>query len=135
LLDRDAGLNAPDVLPAGNELARPDPGPFKLHLPGGKAWVRVTTDAEVFDHHARSHEFLSPGGGFSEGLATPNVDDASAPREGPGRCWLVEQDGEVGRCEMFVGNSEGPTLVRVSHFISGMHKHIVSRPPRVSGVS
>jgi hypothetical protein len=71
LLDLDAALNLPDVLPPGTEPARLDPGSYKLRLAGGDAWVRVTTVAEVFDEHAESHEFQSPGGAFFEGLATP----------------------------------------------------------------
>jgi hypothetical protein len=111
LLDVDAALNVPDVLPPGTELARLEPGSYKLRLPGGEAWVRVTTGAEVFDDHAESHEFLSPGGIFFEGLATPKSEDLSAPSEGPGHCWLVEQGGDAGTCEMFVATSEGPTPV------------------------
>ena len=112
LLDLAAALNVPDVLPPGAELARLDPGSYKLRLPGGDTWVRVTTDAEVFDDHAESHEFLSPGGAFFEGLATPKSEDSSAPREGPGHCWLGEQDGAGGTCEMFVATPEGPTPVQ-----------------------
>jgi hypothetical protein len=47
-------------------LARLAPGTYKLRLPGGEAWARGTTDAEVFDDHEESHEFLSPGGPFFE---------------------------------------------------------------------
>jgi hypothetical protein len=92
-------------------MARLDPGSYKLRLPGGEAWVRVTTDAEVFEDHAESHEFLSPGGSFFESLATPRSDDPSVPLEGPGHCWLVEPGGAGGTSEMFVATSEGPTPV------------------------
>jgi hypothetical protein len=111
LLDLDAALNVPDVLPPGTELAPLDPGSYKLRLPGGDAWVRVTADSEVFDDHAESHEFLSPGGAFFEGLATPKSEDSSVPREGLGHCWLVEQGGAGGTCEMFVATPEGPIPV------------------------
>jgi hypothetical protein len=62
LLDLDAALNVPNVLPLGTELARLDPGSYKLRLPGGDACERVTTEAKVFDDHPERHEFLSPGG-------------------------------------------------------------------------
>jgi hypothetical protein len=81
LLDLDAALTVPDVLPPETELARLDPGSYKLRLPGGEAWVRVTTDADVFEDHAESHEFLSPGGTCFEGLATPKSEDWSASSE------------------------------------------------------
>jgi hypothetical protein len=112
LLDLDAALNVPDVLPPGTEIARLDPGSYKLRLPGGDAWVRVTTDAEVFDEHAESHGFLSPGGTFFESLAIPRSEESLVPREGLGHCWLVEQGGAGGTCEMFVATPEGPTPVR-----------------------
>jgi hypothetical protein len=79
-----------------------DPGSYKLRLPGGEAWVRVTTDAEVFDEHAESHEFLSPGGAFFESVATPKSEDLSVPRQVLGHFRLVEQGGDGGTCEMFV---------------------------------
>jgi hypothetical protein len=109
LLDLDSALNVPDVLPPGTEMARLDPGSYKLRLPGGEAWVRVTTDADVFDEHAESHEFLSPGGAFFESLATPKSEDSSVPREGLGHCWLVEQGGDAIGVR---GSPEGPTPVR-----------------------
>jgi hypothetical protein len=102
----------PDFLPPGTELVRLDPGSYKLRFPGGDAWVRVTTDAKVFDDHAEIHEFLSPGGIFFEGLATPKLEDSSVPRAGLGHCWLAEQGGDAGACEMFVATPEGPTPVQ-----------------------
>jgi hypothetical protein len=140
LLDLDVALNVPDTLPPGTEMARLDPGSYKLRLPGGEAWVRVTTDAEVFDDHAESHEFLSPGGNFFESLATPKVDDASAPREGPGHCWLVVRGGDAGTCEMFVASPEGPTPVhslgvlldRLSRLSTAGTFDITGQPPSTS---
>jgi hypothetical protein len=41
LFDLDAALNVSDVLPPVAELARLDPGSYKLRHPGGEAWVRL----------------------------------------------------------------------------------------------
>jgi hypothetical protein len=83
LIDLDNALNHLETLPPGTEMARLDPGSYKLRLPGGEAWVRVTTDAEVFEDHAESHEFLSPGGALFDGLATPKSEASSVPPRGP----------------------------------------------------
>jgi hypothetical protein len=107
LLDLDAALNVPDVLPPGAELARLDLGSYKLRLPGKDAWVRVTTDAEVFDDHAESHEFLSPGGSCFESLLTLRSEDTSVPRDGPGHCWLVERGGDAGTYGWQIPNRHG----------------------------
>jgi hypothetical protein len=107
----DLALNREGVLPPGAELARLDPGSYKLRLPGRDAWVRVTTDAEVFDDHPESHEFLSPGGPFFEALAAPPQECASASGAAAGHCWLVEADGGGGTCEMHVLAPEGPRRV------------------------
>ncbi len=88
-----------------------DPGSFKLHLPGGDAWVRVTTDAEVFDDHAESHEFLFPGGHVFETLAAPTPEGASASGAAAGHCWLVEAGGDGGACDMLVLIPEGARRV------------------------
>ena len=111
LSDIDIALNREGVLPPGAELARLDPGSYKLRLPGGQAWVRVTTDAEVFDEHFDSHEFLSPGGPFFETLAAPTPKDASASGAAVGHCWLVESGGAGGACEMFVLTPDGARRV------------------------
>ena len=87
------------------------PALHKLRLPGGDAWVRVTTDAEVFDDHAESHEFLSPGGPLFEALAAPTPEGASASGAAAGHCWLVEAGGDGGACEMLVLTPEGARRV------------------------
>ena len=111
LPDIDRALNREGVLPPGAELARLDPGSYKLRLPGGDAWVRVTTDAEVFDDHAESHEFLSPGGPLFEALAAPTPEGASASGAAAGHCWLVEAGGDGGACEMLVLTPDGARRV------------------------
>ncbi len=111
LSDIDRALNREGVLPPGAELARLDLGSYKIRLPGGDAWVRVTTDAEVFDDHAESHEFLSPGGPLFEALAAPTPDGTSESGAAAGHCWLVEAGGDGGACEMHVLTTDGARRV------------------------
>jgi len=135
LFDLEAAPNVPDVLPPGAALARLDSGSYKLRLPGGDAWVRVTTDAEVFDEHAESHEFLSPGGAFFEGLAAPAVsDDMSMPHESLGHCWLVERGGDAGACEMFVVTPNGPTPVHsLGDLLDRLNRLSIAEPFDIAG--
>ena len=90
---------------------RLDPGSFKLRLPGGDAWVRVTTDAEVFDDHSESHEFPSPGGPLFEALAAQTTEGASASGAAAGHCWLVEAGEDGGACDMLVLTTDGARRV------------------------
>ena len=53
--------------------------------------VRVTTQAEVFDDHFESHEFLSPGGRVFEHLAKTVGSEESADGDLAGRFWLVHK--------------------------------------------
>ena len=101
--------------PSEGDLARRD-GPARWLQRGvlravGDAWVRVTTDAEVFDDHAESHEFLSPGGPLFEALAAPTPEGTSESGMAAGHCWLVEAGGDGATCEMLVLTTDGARRV------------------------
>ena len=53
--------------------------------------VRVTTQAEVFDDHFESHEFLSPGGQLFERIASEclTTDGESGKPASDGKVWLL----------------------------------------------
>ena len=70
LSDLDLALNHPGILPPGVEWRRLDAGSYALRLPGMDQEVRVTTQAEVFDDHFESHQFLSPGGQLFERISS-----------------------------------------------------------------
>jgi len=91
LSELDLALNYPGVLPTGVEWRRLDAGSYGLRLPGMADEARVTTQAEIFDDHFESHQFLSPGGSLFErigGESVTQTDDAVAATEG--RVWMVE---------------------------------------------
>ena len=113
LVELDEALNRPGILPPGVEWRRLDAGSYALRLPGMQDDVRVTTQAEVFDDHFESHEFLTPGGRLFEQLASECL-TADEPGEQPteGRAWMLtastnqacqfwvhQGEREVTRCE------------------------------------
>ena len=60
--------------------------------------VRVTTQAEVFDDHFESHQFMSPGGSLFEEIASAGVGDSEeAKAAGDGKVWMIE-DRATGAC-------------------------------------
>ena len=62
--------------------------------------VRVTTQAEVFDDHFESHEFLSPGGRLFERIISECLTDGEIGKPAvDGRVWLV-QAGKTGSCRI-----------------------------------
>jgi hypothetical protein len=77
--------------PPGLEWRRLDAGSYALRLPGMDEEVRVTTQAEVFDDHFESHEFLSPGGELFERIASEclTADGDIGKPGGDGRVWLL----------------------------------------------
>src|SRR5262249_6340071 len=91
LADLDRALNQPDMLPPGLEWRRLDAGSYALRLPGMDAEVRVTTQAEVFDDHFESHEFLSPGGQLFERITSGclTTDGDLGKPGGDGKVWLL----------------------------------------------
>ena len=90
LADLDLALNHPGILPPGTEWRRLDKGSYALRLPGMAQEVRVTTQAEIFDDHFESHEFLSPGGPLFEKIAGDCLTDGGEFRPiGEGKVWLV----------------------------------------------
>lgn len=92
LADIDLALNHPGVLPPGTEWRRLDKGTYGLRLPGMAQEVRVTTQAEIFDDHFESHEFLSPGGPLFENIASRSHSELGGGRFPTlGRIWLVRQ--------------------------------------------
>jgi SNF2 family DNA or RNA helicase len=98
LADLDQALNHPGILPPGDEWRRLDPGSYGLRVPGMKDEIRVTTQAEVFDDHFESHEFMSPGGSLFEAIAGECLAGGDAPEAaGDGRMWVV-RDKQTGLC-------------------------------------
>ena len=84
------------------EWRRLDAGSYALRLPGMDEEVRVTTQAEVFDDHFESHEFLSPGGQLFEQLASANLSRCEpANAETKGTTWMVS-DPSTESCRFFV---------------------------------
>jgi hypothetical protein len=53
--------------------------------------IRVTTQADVFDDHFESHEFLSPGGQLFERIASAclTTDGDIGKPGGDGKVWLL----------------------------------------------
>ncbi len=102
LSDLDLALNHPGILPPGLEWRRLDAGSYALRLPGMDQEVRVTTQAEVFDDHFESHEFLSPGGQLFEQLASASLSGCEpANTETRGTAWMV-LDPSTESCRFFV---------------------------------
>ncbi len=90
LSDLDLALNHPGILPPGVEWRRLDTGSYGLRLPGMVEEVRVTTQAEVFDDHFESHQFLSPGGGLFEQIASECVtNEHDSESDSVGKIWLA----------------------------------------------
>src|SRR5271157_2397199 len=55
--------------------------------------VRVTTQAEVFDDHFESHQFLSPGGTLFEVIASNCLPDGhDGTSDGFGKIWLLTDE-------------------------------------------
>src|SRR4051812_36112746 len=109
LADLDLALNHPGILPPGLEWRRLDSGSYALRLPGMDQEVRVTTQAEVFDDHFESHQFLSPGGVLFEQIADGCLTEGEAGRpEAQGKVWLVS-DGS-NQCRRFIVRRRGATV-------------------------
>jgi SNF2 family DNA or RNA helicase len=90
LTDLDQALNRPNILPPGTEWRRLDAGSYALRVPGMEHEIRVTTQAEVFDDHFESHEFLSPGGSLFERIVSECLTDGETAKPAvDGRIWLV----------------------------------------------
>ncbi|HEY7423604.1 MAG TPA: helicase-related protein, partial [Gemmataceae bacterium] len=68
LTELDTVLNRVDLRPAWLDWSRLDVGSYSAQMPGMSEPLRVTTSAEVFDDHADSHVFLSPGGEWFDKL-------------------------------------------------------------------
>jgi hypothetical protein len=106
LSDLDSTLNQPGVLPRNVEWRRLDAGSYGLRLPGMNQEIRVTTQAEVFDDHFESHQFMSPGGSLFEGIAAAGVGGSDEGKAaGDGKVWMIE-DRATGICR-FVALSGG----------------------------
>jgi hypothetical protein len=91
LADLDAAFNRTGILPPNLEWRRLDPGSYALRVPGMAQEIRVTTQAEVFDDHFESHEFLSPGAALFEKLVADSVAKVENPNStGEGKIWMIE---------------------------------------------
>ncbi len=111
LADLDAALNRPDVRPASAEWDRLDPGSYSLRLPGMKTKVRVTTNAEVFDDHFESHDFLSPAGALFQRMAGEVGAGESHAENLQGPCWINRPAEDGADLEMFVRTAARPKRV------------------------
>jgi hypothetical protein len=68
--------------------------------------IRVTTQAEVFDDHFESHEFLSPGGQLFEQLTSASLSECEpASAETKGTTWMVS-DPSTKSCRFYVRRGE-----------------------------
>jgi len=69
-----------------------DPQSYAAELPGMRAAVRVTTDADVFEYSGDSHQLFSPGGQLFEAMAGA---DKAVPEDGDGDgvCWIAASPG------------------------------------------
>lgn len=102
LADLDLALNHPGILPPGTEWRRLDLGSYALRLPGMVQEVRVTTQAEIFDDHFESHEFLSPGGPLFEEISSRGQAEIEGVKDSSlGKVWLVS-DTSSGVCRFLV---------------------------------
>jgi len=91
LSDLDLALNHTGILPPGVEWRRLDTGSYALRLPGMDQEVRVTTQAEVFDDHFESHQFLSPGIQlFDRIAASSGADESVTGSSSEGKVWIIE---------------------------------------------
>ena len=69
-----------------------DAGSYALRLPGMDREVRVTTQAEVFDDHFESHQFLSPGGSLFEQIGSQCLTGEETGKVATeGKVWLVKE--------------------------------------------
>ena len=92
LSELDLALNHPGILPPGVEWRRLDAGSYALRLPGMDREVRVTTQAEVFDDHFESHQFLSPGGSLFEQIGSQCLTGEETGKVATeGKVWLVKE--------------------------------------------
>ena len=88
----DLALNHPGILPPGVEWRRLDAGSYGLRIPGVVDEVRVTTQAEVFDDHFESHQFLSPGGSLFERIGSQClIGEKTGEVASEGKVWMVKE--------------------------------------------
>ena len=106
LVDLDLALNHPGVLPPGTEWRRLDVGSYAIRLPGMDREVRVTTQADIFDDHFESHQFLSPGGPLFQRIASVSQSEDEGGEESLfGRVWMV-RDTTSNTCRILVWKNE-----------------------------
>ena len=108
LRDLDRALGIAQARPPEVDCRPLDPGSYSIGLPGGDA-IRVTTDADVFEFSADSHQLFSPGGEVFDSFS---VDPAPEVSGGRGIAWLLRRAG--GGLEFVVATRSG--LLRVETF-------------------
>jgi len=89
LRDLDRTLNLAQARPPEVDWRPLDAGSYSIGLPGGEA-IRVTTDAEVFDFSADSHQLFSPGGEVFDSFC---VDSTVEVNNAPRVAWLLRRSG------------------------------------------
>jgi hypothetical protein len=101
LRDLDHAINLERARPPEIEWRPLDAGSYGIGLPG-KASIRVTTDAKVFDFSADSHQLFSSGGEVFDLFCVESTPRASCGR---GIAWLVQR--ESGGVEFVVATRFG----------------------------
>ncbi len=123
LSDIDKAFNRPDVRPAEMGWRRLDPGSYAVQLPGMAEDVRATTSEEVFDDHAESHVFLSPGSAMFDRIVE---DMRSANEEAAaetGHVWLIVPQEDRQSCRVIVSTTEGLKEVKtLSELLRGLQQ-------------
>lgn len=89
LRDLDRALNIAQARPPEFDWRPLDAGSYSIGMPGSGA-VRVTTDAQVFDFSADSHQLFSPGGEVFDSFGVESLPEVSG---GCGIAWLLQRDG------------------------------------------
>jgi SNF2 family DNA or RNA helicase len=128
LADLDQALNHPGILPPGVEWRPLDAGSYALRLPGMKDEIRVTTQADVFDDHFESHEFMSPGGNLFERIAAECLgENETAEAILDGKIWLVV-DTQAGSCRFLA--KQGGQIVGCDSLADMLKAVADESPPR-----
>ena len=89
LRDLDRALNLERARPPEVEWRPLDAGSYGIGLPGGD-FIRVTTDAKVFDFSADNHQLFSPGGEVFDSF---RADSPPVANGSSGVAWLLRRPG------------------------------------------
>ncbi len=102
----DTSLNRSEIRPPAMQWKNLDFKTYAVQMPGMPQAIRVTTNADVFDDHFDSHEFLSPGGTFFTKIKNSFIPTEDSPILDEGYMWLIQPD-NGGYCEFVVSTQDG----------------------------